>query len=1001
LNAGKGGVRHALARTFGVRARLLFAFFGISAFAVLAAAAGIYAFREVGQRLDLVDTRVPPTLASLELSRSAERIIAAAPAFLAVTDRQRRDEVKAQLETEVGRLTAKLADLKRDQTDAQRPLKIDAIVSSLTINLSALDDVVSRRLNANDQVRMLLRGAFQTNDETQRLLAPWLMVTDSQISRLLAGIRQADPTSPESGLGSALDLASLLDVQRPAQSVDRLFSTAIGMLAEASASDQDRRLTVLTFQLGRSLRELEATASGLDTKLKPLFLEQVSKLREFVEGPNSIPEARKREINLVSEGQRRLAENAALSSQLATAVDDLASAAKLDIGDATRDALAVQRVSTRILVAAVALSLLTSVLIVWLYVGRNIVRRLTKLSHSMLSIAGGQLDAHVLTQGTDEIAAMGKAVEVFRGNAIELERLLEERKEAAERLEQLVEERTRELERRSSALRVTFDNMGHGVVMFDRDRRMVAWNHRFEELLDLPDDKVGADVKFEDFIRYLAERGEFGACDIEEEVERRLTSLDRSYVGERTRPTGTVLEVRRNPVASGGFVSIYADVTEKRKAQALVELARARLTDAIESISDGFALWDLEDRLVICNSRCQELLESADLFVPGTPFGDLLRSFGYTGRYDLSHSDNLSAWIEERLAMHRNPPSTCDVRLANGRWLRTSEFRTREGGTVTIWADITAAKQRERDLEQARDAAAEASRTMEEAYRELKAAQASLVHAEKMASLGQLTAGIAHEIKNPLNFVNNFASLSEELLGELKEALAPALAALDAPALADAEDLIATLTGNLSKIAEHGRRADGIVRSMLLHSRSGSGERQHTNVNALVEEALNLAYHGARAQDQNFNVALERDLDPDLGPVELIPQDVTRVFINLFGNGFYATAKRRHSDDPGYRPVLRVATRGIGDQIEISVRDNGVGIPSDVRSKLFTPFFTTKPTGEGTGLGLSISYDIVVREHGGTITVDSCPGVFTEFVIRLPRTAARAGKPATVVEAEP
>ena len=390
---------------------------------------------------------------------------------------------------------------------------------------------------------------------------------------------------------------------------------------------------------------------------------------------------------------------------------------------------------------------------------------------------------------------------------------------------------------------------------------------------------------------------------------------------------------------------------KREKAQALVELARARLTDAIESISDGFALWDLEDRLVICNSRCQEILDAADLFVPGTLFVDLLRSFERSGRYDLSPSGNPSAWIEERLAMHRNPPSTCDIRLANGRWLRVSEFRTREGGTVTIWADITAAKERERELELARDSAAEASRTMEEAYRELKAAQASLVHAEKMASFGQLTAGIAHEIKNPLNFVNNFAGLSVELLGELKEALAPALTTLDAPVLADAEDLIATLTGNLSKIAEHGRRADGIVRSMLLHSRSGSGERQKANVNALIDEALNLAYHGARAQDQTFNVTLERDLAPDLGPIELIPQDMTQVFINLFGNGFYATAKRQRSGDADYRPVLRVATRSIGEQIEISVRDNGIGIPPDVRSKLFTPFFTTKPTGEGRDWG--------------------------------------------------
>jgi signal transduction histidine kinase len=320
---------------------------------------------------------------------------------------------------------------------------------------------------------------------------------------------------------------------------------------------------------------------------------------------------------------------------------------------------------------------------------------------------------------------------------------------------------------------------------------------------------------------------------------------------------------------------------------------------------------------------------------------------------------------------------------------------------VTIWADITAAKQRERELEAARDTAAEASRTMEQAYRELKAAQASLVHAEKMASLGQLTAGIAHEIKNPLNFVNNFAGLSEELLKELKEVLGPAANRLDPEVLTEVEDLTTTLTGNLSKIAEHGRRADGIVKSMLLHSRGGSGERQNVNLNALMDEALNLAYHGARAQDQAFNITLQRDLDPDLNPIALVPQDITRVFLNLFGNGFYATAKRQRDGSAGadYRPTLRVSSRDLGDQVEVRVRDNGVGMPREVREKLFTPFFTTKPTGEGTGLGLSISYEIVVRQHGGTIAVDSRPGEFTEFVMQLPRAAARVDKPPTTVGA--
>jgi len=202
------------------------------------------------------------------------------------------------------------------------------------------------------------------------------------------------------------------------------------------------------------------------------------------------------------------------------------------------------------------------------------------------------------------------------------------------------------------------------------------------------------------------------------------------------------------------------------------------------------------------------------------------------------------------------------------------------------------------------------------------------------------------------------------------------------------------LRGNLDKIAEHGKRADGIVKGMLAHSRSGSGERQRTDLNALIEEALNLAYHGVRAQDHDFNITLERDLDRALAPIELVPQDISRVLLNLFGNSFYAADKRRReAADAAFRPVLKVATRNLGNEVEVRVRDNGIGIPTEVRDKLFQPFFTTKPTGEGTGLGLSISYDIVTQQHGGTITVDSRVGEFTEFTIRLPRSrqAATAG----------
>jgi signal transduction histidine kinase len=290
-------------------------------------------------------------------------------------------------------------------------------------------------------------------------------------------------------------------------------------------------------------------------------------------------------------------------------------------------------------------------------------------------------------------------------------------------------------------------------------------------------------------------------------------------------------------------------------------------------------------------------------------------------------------------------------------------------------------------------------RELRAAHEELKATQASLIHAEKMASLGQLTAGIAHEIKNPLNFVNNFAALSTELLDEFKDTARPAIAALDADKRAEIDEVVDMLTGNLAKIVEHGQRADGIVKSMLAHSRGSTGERQSTDINSLVEEALNLAYHGARAQDQGFNITLERELDRTIAPIELVPQDLTRVLLNLFSNGFYAADKRRReTSDPAFRPALKVTTRDLGNEVEIRVRDNGTGIPPEYRDKLFQPFFTTKPTGEGTGLGLSISYDIITQQHGGTIAVDNVAGEFTEFTIRLPRRPAAGADLAAATE---
>src|SRR5580692_9314664 len=312
------------------------------------------------------------------------------------------------------------------------------------------------------------------------------------------------------------------------------------------------------------------------------------------------------------------------------------------------------------------------------------------------------------------------------------------------------------------------------------------------------------------------------------------------------------------------------------------------------------------------------------------------------------------------------------------------EQRTNDNGLVAVYTDITDVKNRESELRAARLAA-------ETALADLRAAQDRLVQTEKLASLGQVTAGIAHEIKNPLNFVNNFSALSAELVGEMKDALSDI--DLDKNKREELDEIAQMLKDNLEKVVQHGKRADSIVKNMLQHSREGSGEHRAADINAIVDESLNLAYHGARAEKPQFNVTLQRDFDEMAGTIEVFPQEITRVFLNLISNGFYAVTRRKmeigHSD---FDPVVRATTKSLGDTVEIRIRDNGTGIPAEVREKMFNPFFTTKPAGEGTGLGLSMSHDIIVKQHGGTIDVETEPGHFTEFRVVLPRTSQFASK---------
>src|SRR5680860_780323 len=284
------------------------------------------------------------------------------------------------------------------------------------------------------------------------------------------------------------------------------------------------------------------------------------------------------------------------------------------------------------------------------------------------------------------------------------------------------------------------------------------------------------------------------------------------------------------------------------------------------------------------------------------------------------------------------------------------------------------------ELEQKRKSIEEANEALNKSLKELKAAQAQLIQSEKMASLGELTAGIAHEIQNPLNFVNNFSEVSKELLDEMKEELRNGN-------LEDVREISDDVILNLEKINHHGRRADAIVKGMLQHSRSSNGQKELTNVNTLVDEYVRLAYHGLQAKDKNFNATLETSYDNSIGKLEIVPQEIGRVILNLITNAFYACTEkktlRQAQGDDSYEPTVSVSTKKEGATILIYVKDNGNGIPDSIKDKIFQPFFTTKPTGQGTGLGLSLAYDII-KAHGGELKVETEEGKGTEFIISLP-----------------
>jgi adenylate cyclase len=813
-----------MARTrswLGVRGRLLLAFFGISALAALGAAAALYSFREIDGVLALItQRRIPVAVQSQELSRHAERIAAAAPGLLTAASQIEKEQWWRHIDIEVSTLIELLAQLRNAGVENTALQSLEPAVDRLRANLRDLNLLVNDRLVIADQKKDLLHNAINVATEVQALLAPWVSVIDERIAQWRHLARDSSvPDQRRSAIDREFEMS--LAWSKALQASEVTASSISDLLQRAAAADDASTAAISGFRLQQALGELARLADQLDPKLRSLMLETLDKLGLFVVGGDSVPALRRRELALTNSGSQLLSENAELSKKLTATVDSLVANARADINDAHADALSLAHLSAWVLIIAVVLSLVSSALIVWFYVGRNIIKRLTDLSASMLAIAGGRLSTPAVVSGNDEITAMGHAVEFFRQNAIQLEQLLAEREQQATRLEQQVAERTRE-----------------------------------------------------------------------------------------------------------------------------IDVARARLTDAIESMSDGFALWDKDDKLVTFNNRSQQLLHLSDLFVPGMRFEDLISTLAFDrDHYKVSNAAS-EALYARRLALHRNVPSEHEQQLADGTWLRVGEYRTQEGGTVSIWTDITTLKRREaeladtvRHLEIARDQATEASRIK-----------------------SRFVASMSHELRTPLNAVIGITEMLQEDAQELghHEFLEP-----------------------LERASRAGRHLLHLINDVLDLSKIEAGKLDlhldDVEVHKLLLDAVNTA---APLAEKNHNQLL-LDCPDDLGILRTDTMRLRQILLNLVSNACKFTEQGKVS----VSAAREVSKRDDQSWLRLSVADTGIGMTAEQVGRLFQEFSqadssTTRKYG-GTGLGLAISQRLC-QLLGGDISVTSEPGVGTEFTVRLP-----------------
>ncbi len=780
----------------GIRGRLLFAFFGISTFAVLATAAAVYAFLQVGAVVErITDRRVPSALGSLEVSRQAERVAATAPAVLATTSTVQHKEVSAAIGSEMARLEDLLAALKGTAVNAAALAEIESAVIGLRRNLKALDDLVAARLIVVTRKEDLLRRLSATTTASERLVAPAILVMNAKIPQWRATV--ADVAAlPEVRAAATTDLALAISSYIPQQKAQREISAINEALLKAAVAPTAGDLALMSFALRRSVASLAAATPEIDEKLRTRFRQRVNEFEGLIEGAKSILKAREVELAVLAKGGALLLENDQLSRNLTGAANRLVGAANRDISAAGREAATVQRVGTGVVLGSAVLSLLSSVLIVWLYVDRSLLARLAGLSQSMLAIAGGNLRAPLPATGRDEIGRMAQALQLFRDTAVEVE---------------------------------------------------------------------------EKNLREVAE-------------------------------------------------------------------ARQRLVDAIESISEGFALYDAEDRLVLCNSRYREILYPgiADSVVPGAQFETIVRKAVTQGLVEDAKGQE-EEWVAARLEAHRNPKQTLVQHRSQDRWVQVNERHITGGGTVAVYTDISKLKQHEAELELARDAA-------------MAATQAK----------SKFLASMSHELRTPLNAILGITEMLQEDANEAGQG---------------------ELIEPLGRVTRAGKHLLKLINEVLDLAKIEAGRLElHIetfDIAGMVHEAATTVQPLAR---KNRNGIIVKCAD-DIGSMRGDPLRVRQILLNLLSNACKFT-------ENGQVTIAATCLK-VDDAkgVLLTVADTGIGMTPQQMKNLFQEFSqadssTTRKYG-GTGLGLAISQRLC-RAMGGDITVNSTPGVGTKFTVWLP-----------------